>query len=337
MINKATIIGAGSWGTAFATVLVSNSQQVCLWSHTASTADSINTAHRSDRYLVDIELPEAIVATTSYDEALSGAELVVLALPSSYLETTCAQIKSYVDLKADVLVLTKGYDAKRNLIFSDLVGEVLGNTERVCALSGPNHAEEVALKSYSAAVIAGRNIECAERIRKIVHSPFFRTYVSDDPMGVEICGATKNVIAIACGICSGLGLGDNTLAVVMTRGIAEIGRLVNVVGGQPITCMGLAGMGDLVATCTSQHSRNRSFGKAFVHGASLAEYENSTHMVVEGARACQAIRELAHKNGVEAPIVEGIWSLLYNDAPLEDVIDQLTQRRPTEEFYGMDI
>lgn len=334
-MQKAAVIGAGSWGTAFAAVLANNVEQVVLWSHGASTAKAINTTHHSDRYLVDAELNSNISATTSFKEVLEGAELVVLALPSSYLRFTCTSIAPFVDAQADVLVLTKGIELKSGKLMSEVVADELGGPERICALSGPNHAEEVIKGSYSAAVVAGESLECSERIQAVVHVPEFRCYVSDDPAGVEVCGATKNVIAIACGICAGLGLGDNTLAVLMTRGIAEIGRMVNVLGGNPLTCMGLAGMGDLVATCTSPHSRNRSFGVAFAKGEALESYENKTHMVVEGARACVSVRELAHKYGVEVPIVEAVWNLLYGGASIDSVIHLLTDRTPTEEFYGM--
>lgn len=335
-MQKAAVIGAGSWGTAFASVLAHNVESVVLWSHGASTAEAINITHHSDRYLEDTELPHNIVATTSYTEALDDAELVVLALPSSYLRATCTALASFVPTRADVLVLTKGIEPKTGKLMSEVVADELGNPERICALSGPNHAEEVIRGSYSAAVVAGESAECAERIQAVVHVPEFRTYVSDDPAGVEVCGATKNVIAIACGICAGLGLGDNTLAVLMTRGIAEISRLVNVIGGNPLTCMGLAGMGDLVATCTSPHSRNRTFGEAFVKGEPLETYEAKRHMVVEGARACVSVRELAQTHGVEAPIVEAVWSLLYGGASIDTAIHLLTDRVPTEEFYGID-
>lgn len=335
-MKHAAVIGAGSWGTAFAQVLSNNIDSVSLWCHNSVTAEAINATKHSDRYLVDVKLSSKITATASYEEALAEAELVVLALPSSYLRTTCHAISPYVLDSAKVLVLTKGIESQTGLLMTEIVAEELGGSERICALSGPNHAEEVVKGAYSAAVVAGESLACSEAIRDVVHIPEFRVYVSDDPRGVEICAATKNVIAIACGICVGLGLGDNTLAVIMTRGIAEIGRMVNVIGGNPLTCMGLAGMGDLVATCTSPHSRNRGFGKAFVEGTTLTEYETKTHMVVEGARACIAVRELAQAHSVELPIVEAVWNLLYNHASIESVIHLLTDRTPTEEFYGMD-
>lgn len=336
-MRRAAVIGAGSWGTAFAGVVASNVESVIMWAHSASTVESINTLHKNDRYLTDYDLPANISATSSYEEACKDAELIVMALPSTHLRRVSHEISSFVAPDAKVLVLTKGIEAKTSLLMTDVVSEELGGPSRVCALTGPNHAEEVCRGQYAAAVCAENDIECAKAIQDAVCTREFRVYVSDDELGLEICGATKNVIAIACGICVGLGLGDNTLAVMMTRGIAEIGRMVNVIGGNPITCMGLAGMGDLVATCTSPHSRNRSFGEAFVAGTSLEAYEQERHMVVEGARACISVRELAHANGVEVPIVEAVYSLLYGDTTVEDVINVLTGRKPNEEFYGMDV
>lgn len=166
-------------------------------------------------------------------------------------------------------------------------------------------------------------------------TPKFRVYISTDVRGVETCGAVKNVIAIACGMAAGRGLGDNTLAVIMTRGIAEIGRVVNALGGDPMTCMGLAGMGDLVATCTSEHSRNRRFGEAFSRGMSLQDFERESHMVVEGANAVISVRELAHKMGVDVPITEAVWGLVHGGVAIDDVVEKLVGRPLTHEFYGM--
>lgn len=332
---KATVIGAGSWGTAFAGVLANNVDTVSLWCHSLDCAQSINISRRSNRYLTGYELPGNVSATNSYEEGLRGSELVVLAIPSVHLRTVCAELKPYIAQDIPVLVLTKGIEPNTGYLMNEVVADELGNLERVCALSGPNHAEEVCRGAYSAAVCAGPNDDLSQSVRSAICTSQFRVYVSSDVRGVEVCGATKNVIAIACGICAGLGFGDNTLAVLMTRGIAEIGRMVNVLGGDPITCMGLAGMGDLIATCTSKHSRNRSFGEAFIKGTSLSEYESATHMVVEGARACISVLELAKKNNVEVPVVEAIWNLLYNDMAIDQVIKILTDRTPTEEFYGM--
>lgn len=334
-MQRAAVIGGGSWGTAFCGVLANNVALVTLWCHSNATAKSINESHRSDHYLLDYELPDNIIASSNLEDVLVGAELVVLAVPSTHLSEVTQNVKPYIAPDTPVLVLTKGIQASTGLLMSEVVASILGNPNRICALSGPNHAEEVSKGAYSAAVCAGPNLEIVEHIRTYICTPTFRVYTSSDYRGVEICGATKNVIAIACGIVAGSGLGDNTLAVIMTRGIAEIGRMVAVIGGDPITCMGLAGMGDLVATCTSVHSRNRRFGEAFVKGTSVEEFETQTHMVVEGAHSCKAILDLASSHNVEVPIVEAVYNLLYKSASFDTVASALVSRTPTEEFYGI--
>lgn len=334
-MTKAAVIGAGSWGTAFAGILSENLDEVVLWAHSASTVASINETHKSDRYLTNYELPANVSAAAEFSEALAGAELIVLALPSTHLRSICAAIKPYVEAETPLVVLTKGIELESGLLMSEVVASELGNSERICALTGPNHAEEVSQGAFSAAVLAGQNAEVVEQVRNLVCTQTFRVYAGADERGVEICGATKNVIAIACGIVAGMGYGDNTLAVIMTRGIAEIGRMVTVLSGNPITCMGLAGMGDLVATCTSQHSRNRRFGEAFVKGTTLEEFETASHMVVEGARACKSVRKLAEDKGVDVPIVNAVYKLLYEGSSLDSVVSALSGRVPTEEFYGM--
>lgn len=338
--NKTVIgvIGAGSWGTAFAGVCAENASRVLLWCHSQETAQAINETHHSNRYLLDYELPANIVATHLLEDVVSRANVLVLAVPSVHLRSICHEIASKQVLSPDVpiLILTKGVEPETGMLMTEVVASELGGPKRICALTGPNHAEEVSKGAYSAAVCAGSNLEVAKRIQDAVNTPTFRVYASDDERGAEICGAIKNVIAIACGIIAGHGLGDNTLAVIMTRGIAETGRMVAAVGGNPLTCMGLAGMGDLVATCTSPHSRNRTFGVEFSKGTSLEDYEIRTHMIVEGARACISIRELAFKLHVEVPIVEAVYQLLYEGATFERMAQILSEREPKEEFYGME-
>ena len=334
-MTRVAVIGAGSWGTAFAGLVAQNADDVTLWCHASESAAVINETHRNPRYLDGYELPANVSATSELAAAVDGAEAVVLALPSSYLRDTCARLAPQVERDVPLLTLTKGIEPHTGLLMSEVAADELGSPERIAALSGPNHAEEVSRQMFSAAVLAAPTDELAERLRGLVATPAFRVYVSRDLRGVECCGAVKNVIAIACGACAGLGLGDNTLAAVMTRGIAEIGRIVSALGGDPMTCMGLAGMGDLVATCTSQHSRNRRFGEAFVHGTSLAQFERESHMVVEGARAAESVRELAHARHVEVPLVDGVWDLIHGNVGVDEVASQLTNRAPNIEFYGM--
>ncbi len=334
-MTRAAVIGAGSWGTAFSGLVAKNCGEVRLWCRRDELAQSINATHANPRYLADYELAPNVVATSSLAEALDDVQMVVLAVPSNHLRDVCHKIAPLLGPKVPVITLTKGVEPDSGLLMSEVAASELGGPGRILALSGPNHAEEVCRSMYSAAVLAGEHTEVAEVIRPLISNPEFRVYVSGDVRGVETCGAVKNVIAIACGMAAGMGLGDNTLALIMTRGVAEVGRVVCATGGEPMTCMGLAGMGDLVATCTSEHSRNRRFGEAFAKGVTLDEFEQSSHMVVEGARACVSVRELAAKHGVQVPITEAVWSVIYNGADPHAVARALADRAPTREFYGM--
>ncbi len=334
--HKIAVIGSGTWGTAACGLLAPHVDEVMLYARRESVAQGICETHRNPQHLPNLQLPHNVRATSSLEEAFAGATEAVWAVPSAFLRSTCVQARPYVDPNLPMLVLTKGIEPGTGLLMVDLVGEVLGNTARIAALSGPNHAEEIAEGKVSAAVIAASDEAIAERFQRLFVSTAFRAYATSDLVGVEVCGAAKNVIAIAAGMTMGLDAGDNTLAVLMTRGLAEIGRIAAACGGDPLTCMGLAGMGDLVVTCTSRHSRNRAFGIAFASGESLASYEQRTGMVVEGAQAALSVWELAHKLGVEAPITEAVHAVLYESQGLEEAIDGLLGRRPHEEFYGME-
>ena len=336
MSRKIAVIGSGTWGTAACGLLAPHVDEVMLYARRESVAQGICETHRNPQHLPNLQLPHNVRATSSLEEAFAGATEAVWAVPSAFLRGTCVQARPYVDPNLPMLVLTKGIEPGTGLLMVDLVGEVLGNTARIAALSGPNHAEEIAEGKVSAAVIAASDEAIAERFQRLFVSTAFRAYATSDLVGVEVCGAAKNVIAIAAGMTMGLDAGDNTLAVLMTRGLAEIGRIAAACGGDPLTCMGLAGMGDLVVTCTSRHSRNRAFGIAFASGESLASYEQRTGMVVEGAQAALSVWELAHKLGVEAPITEAVHAVLYESQGLEEAIDGLLGRRPHEEFYGME-
>ena len=329
------VVGAGSWGTAMAGQIAPRAGKVTLWAHSEAVAAGIRDDHANPRYLTDYRLPDNVTASSDIAEALAGSDAVVFAVPSAHLRSVCSDAAPHLAAGQPVLCLTKGIEPGTGLLMSDLIADEVGSPERVMALSGPNHAEEVCRGGLSAAVIASPSQELAETFKSLILSPEFRVYVSDDMVGVEMCGAVKNVIAIVCGISVGLGYGDNTLALIMTRGLAEISRLVAARGGNPMTCMGLAGMGDLIATCTSKHSRNRTFGEAFAHGTSLEEYERRTHMVVEGARAAMSVSELARRLSVDAPITFALHDVLWGDGSLGGAFDTLLHRIPTEEFYGL--
>ncbi len=334
-MSKVAVIGTGSWGTAMAGLVAPKATEVVLWGRSDDVVEGINGTHHNPVHLPGYELPANVRATRSMEEAARDADHVILATPSAYLRATSHDLAPYLDSSVPVLVLSKGMELGTHYLMHQVASCELGHEERVCALSGPNHAEEVCLGKVSAAVVASQSEGCAEDFQRLVVCPTFRAYVSQDVCGVETCGAVKNVVAIACGVGTGLDCGDNTLAVLMTRGLAEIGRVVASLGGDPMTCMGLAGMGDLVVTCTSRHSRNRTFGEAFSHGESLEAFEARTRMVVEGARACRSVRELADERGIEVPLTRAVHGILYEGVSIADAMASMLGRSPHEEFYGM--
>lgn len=336
-ISKACVVGSGSWGTAFTGILAPNVGEVVLWCRSAQVAEEINLKRRNPRRLCSYELCDNVSATADAAVALDGAGVVVLAVPSAHLRAVCRAIAPHVACDAIIVVLTKGMELDTHKLMHEIATDELGDASRIVVVSGPNHAEEISCGQVSAAVVASSNTSVAERVQGLLFSYSFRSYVSSDVVGVEVCGAVKNVVAIACGLAAGLGAGDNTLAVLMTRGIAEVARISSALGGDPLTPMGLAGMGDLVATCTSEHSRNRTFGEALAHGETLAEYEARTNMVVEGARAAMSVHELAVERGIEAPITAAVHGVLVNELDIDSAKESLLGRLPREEFYGMTV
>lgn len=336
MSHTVCVIGAGSWGTAAAGLVAPHADTVVLWAHSKQVADAICATHHNPCYLSNYELPSNVIATSSIPQAVQEASELLFVVPSAHLRSIASQVAPYRKANTPSLVLTKGMEHKGAKTMAAVVAEELGEPDLVCALSGPNHAEEICKGMVAASVIAGSRMDIVERFQALVLSQSFRTYISNDLIGVEVCGAVKNIIAIAAGMAVGYGQGDNTLAVIMTRGLAEIGRIVSAVGGDPMTCMGLAGMGDLVATCTSEHSRNRSFGVALSAGTTLEEYEAQTHMVVEGARAAKSVYEIALDKHIEVPITKAIHAILYEGVSLEQGLKELLGRKPRNEFYGFE-
>ena len=331
------VVGAGSWGTAVARHLALQGFAVRLWSHGEEVARGIAATRRNPRYLSDVALPEALACSTDLAWCLEGARAVAYVVPSRNLRELARESAAHLGADVPACVLTKGIEPGTCELMTQVVADELGGDGRVAALSGPNFAAEVARDVPSAAVIAAHDPEVARLFQAMFNSASFRTYVSSDVVGVETCGAAKNVMAIACGIARGMGTGDNTAALLMTRGLAELGRLVAATGGDPMTCMGLAGMGDLVATCTSAHSRNFTFGEGFARGETLERYVARTHMVVEGYYACQSVSELATRHGVELPLAFAVRRLLHEGADLAEVTEALFARVPGEEFYGFDV
>lgn len=329
------VIGAGSWGTALAQVVANNGHDVRLWARRQEVVDGVNEEHRNPRYLVDSALNPSVRATLSYEEAVDGAQAVVVVTPSDLMRQVASSLCEIVSEDMPVIVCSKGVEEGSGLLPVEVFEAEMGNASRLAVLSGPNHAEEVIKGIPSATVIASTDARTAAFFQELFACESFRTYTSDDVCGVELCAAFKNVIAIAVGLSYGLGLGDNTAALLMTRGVAEMSRLVQAIGGQAITCMGLAGMGDMIATCSSQHSRNRRFGEGVAKGKSLEQFKAETHMVVEGALACRTIKTLSDQYGVELPITDVVRSVVWEGADAASAAKALANRPLTTEFYGL--
>jgi glycerol-3-phosphate dehydrogenase (NAD(P)+) len=313
-------VGAGAWGTAFARLLATRGHEVLLATRDAEQARAIQETGRNPRYLPTIDL-EGVSATTIDDRSLAGADLHVVAVPSHAF----AEVVRALPGAAPVLSLTKGLDPESGGRLSQLV-----ERRAVAVLSGPNFAEEIAEGLPAAAVIASGDTRLGEELQQAVNSMAFRVYVNDDLVGVELCAAAKNVIALAAGGVDGLGLGDNAKAALITRGLAEMARLGEACGGRPETFAGLAGMGDLIVTCWSRHGRNRHAGELIAQGATAEEAAARIGMVVEGLTTAPVLRDLSRRMGIELPITDGVCRVLEGDS-LPALVAGLMGRQPTEE------
>ena len=327
------VIGAGSWGTALAQVLAGNGHDVRLWARRADVARGINEEHRNPDYLKDAFLSARIAATDDMSAALRGARAAVVVTPSKHMRATAQAMAGLIADDAPIALCMKGVEAVTGCVPLEVFRDVFGPARRLAALSGPNHAEEVVCGVPAATVVASEDEPTALFFQKLFASEAFRVYTSDDVHGVELCAAFKNVIAIAVGVSYGLGYGDNTAAMLMTRGQAEMGRLVAAAGGNPMTCMGLAGTGDLIATCMSRHSRNRAFGEALAAGETVEQYESRMHMVAEGAQACRTLATLSVRYQVELPICDTVRALVWEGADPREVAGLLAARSLKPEFY----
>jgi len=324
---QTAVMGAGSWGTAFAMVLADAGNDVRLWGRRPELCEQINARHENPEYLPGIELPDAITATADPAEALAGAELVVLAMPSQQLRANLSSWSEHIPADAVLVSLMKGIELGTHQRMSEVIAEMTGaGPERIAVVSGPNLAREIANREPAASVVACEDQAVAERVQKLCHSASFRPYSMTDVIGCELAGTAKNIIGLAVGVCVGLGFGDNTKASVITRGLAETARLGQAIGADPVTFMGLAGMGDLVATCSSPLSRNRTFGEKLGEGMSVAEVTSQTRQVAEGVKSCQSVAELAKLNGVEMPIVEHVAALVAGDLSPDELVRRLISR-----------
>lgn len=330
---KAAVVGSGSWGTALALVLCGNGHDVTLWSRTPAGAEEMARTRENPR-LKGVPLPEALRITGDLS-CLEGADLVVSAPPSFAVRETGKKMAPYLRPGTVLVTVSKGIERDTNLRLSQVLREATGDVCRgIVALSGPSHAEEVGLRLPTACVAACPELEEARFVQDAFMSDYFRVYTSYDIVGVELAAALKNVIALSCGICAGLGFQDNTKALLMTRAMAEITRLGEHLGGVRRTFGGLAGMGDLIVTCTSMHSRNNRAGILIGQGKSVQEAMEEVGAVVEGYYAAESVRQLADREGVEMPICRCAYEVLYQGKQARDVVPELMGRPGKDELLG---
>jgi glycerol-3-phosphate dehydrogenase (NAD(P)+) len=311
--HRVAVLGAGSWGTVFAKVLADAGCEVTLWARRAELAREINDKHSSSDYLPGITLPARLRATDEPAEALEGAALVAIAVPSQSLRANLGEWVGSLPPDATLVSLMKGVELGSAKRMSEVIGEVTGAPpERIAVVSGPNLALEIAQEQPTATVVACADHDRAHQIQLACRTAYFRPYTNTDVVGCELGGAVKNVIALACGMVAGMGFGDNTLASVITRGLAETARLGLALGADELTFAGLAGLGDLVATCSSPLSRNRRFGEQLGRGATLEQAQTATHgQVAEGAKSCRSVLELADRHGIDVPITRAVEAVCY--------------------------
>lgn len=319
------VLGAGSWGTALAILLHDNGHDVTVWSIHEEEVEALNTTRRHERKLPGVEIPEGIVFTTDMKETMSDKDVCVLAVPSPFIRSTCQKMKQYVRAGQIIVNVAKGIEENTLYTLTDIIEEELPYAD-ACVLSGPSHAEEVSRRLPTTCVVSSRTRKTAEYLRSVFVSPVFRVYISPDMLGIELGGALKNVIALAAGTADGLGYGDNTKAALITRGIAEIARLGIKMGGKPETFYGLTGIGDLIVTCASVHSRNRKAGYLMGQGYTMEEAMKEVQMVVEGVYSAKAALELSRKYQVEMPIVEQVNKVLFEHKNAEEAVKELMLR-----------
>ena len=324
-MSKIAVFGGGSWGTAFSSVLADAGNDVTIWARRQELADQIS-AGRNDDYLPGLELSSSISGTTDPAEAVEGADIVVLSVPSQSLRDNLA---GWGDVLGDRIIvsLMKGVELGTTKRMSEVIAEAGGvPTERIAVVSGPNLAKEIVQRQPAATVIACPEESAADRVAAAVATSYFRPYTSPDLVGAEVGGAVKNVIALAVGMAEGMGLGDNTKSSIITRGLAEMTRLGVALGADARTFAGLAGVGDLIATCMSPLSRNHSFGVGLGHGMTVAEVQEKTRQTAEGVKSCASIYELARDHDVDVPIIEQVNACVHHGVSVHDMVHALLSR-----------
>lgn len=328
MSKKIAVLGAGSWGTALAMVLDENGHDVRLWGNNVEQMSEINNDHCNARYLPEIQLSKSIKGFTDLKLAVEAVDVVLFVVPTKAMRSVAHQVASVLTSPAVIAHASKGLEQETHKRISEVLEEEISEELRkaVVVLSGPSHAEEVAVKDITTITSASTNLAGAELIQSLFMNRYFRVYTNEDIIGVEMGAALKNIIAVGAGALHGLGYGDNAKAALMTRGLAEISRLGVAFGAQPLTFIGLSGVGDLIVTCTSVHSRNWRAGDLLGKGHNLQEVLDNMGMIVEGVSTTKAAYELAKQKNIEMPITEAIYDVLYNKTDVKEVVSHLMTR-----------
>jgi glycerol-3-phosphate dehydrogenase (NAD(P)+) len=331
-MSKIAFLGGGSFGTALSILLGKKGYEVSLWDRDISVVEEINTKRTNERYVKNITIPDNVMASNDIEEVLREAVFVVLAVPSHVVRIICKKIKDIVKPEQMIISIAKGIEEGTLKRMSEIIKEELPGHVPV-VLSGPSHAEEVAVEIPTTVVVSSEDMESAEKVQDLFMTNMFRVYTNDDLIGVEIGGAVKNIIAVAAGISDGRGYGDNTKAALMTRGMSEIIRIGTKLGGRSETFSGLTGMGDLIVTCTSMHSRNRRAGILIGKGMPVEEALKSIGMVVEGVTACHALYDLKEREGIDMPITDALYKVLFEKHNSEEAVEGLMARDKKHESY----
>jgi glycerol-3-phosphate dehydrogenase (NAD(P)+) len=332
-MTAVAVVGAGSWGTALAHVLHRHGLEVRLWARDPARAAEIARTRRNSEYLPDLELDREVAVSASLDAVCRDAGVVIFAVPTHAMRSIASAAAEWLGEDAIAVSAAKGFEERTLLTMSAVISDVLPGRS-VLAMSGPNIATEIACGLPAATVVAGES-EAAEQVRDLCSGTTLRFYSSSDVIGVEFGGALKNVVAIAAGVCDGLGLGDNGKAAIITRGLTEMARLGVAAGGKALTFAGLTGLGDCVATCMSRHSRNRNLGEAIARGRSLDDVLSSSHMVVEGVRATRVALDLSRQHGVDMPIATEVHAILFEGKSIPEALSDLMRRGAGDELRGL--
>lgn len=337
MLTKIAVIGAGSWGTALAArVLSHNFTTVTIWSRREELAQAINENHENAGYLPGVEIPDNVIATSDLAAAIAGKDLLVFSIPSAHLREVLQRVAPLLTSPVDIVNTAKGFEPDTLQRLSEVIKEEMGeNARSVAVLSGPNHAEEVGQDMPSASVISSGDLDAAMRIQDAFFTPDFRVYTNCDQVGVELGGALKNIIAIAAGIADGMGFGDNTKAMLITRGLGEMVRLGISLGADARTFAGLSGIGDLIATCTSKHSRNWNAGYKIGQGQKLRSVAGDTRMVIEGAFATEATHKISEKLNVEMPLTNALYRVLFLEEDPRLILGEMMSRGRKHEYEDL--